>query len=256
MKSIFIFFAIAAGGRLFGAEPINLINQSSRVTLFTGGPGVIIGMVTTNTVGLSDNPKPIRLLVRASGPSARIFGISTANEVALTVFGGSGTRVISTWANNRASIASAADSVGAFPYTAPSGDDAVLIETSGGALTISVLARGVGGESVVEAYRLPDPPSSIPAAPTGLVVTRAIGFGITLDWDDNKEANLSRYAIYRGLSNDPKAAGKIGENSSSQYTDAGLVLGVRYYYWVTAIALGLQEGPKSNPTSGVPNAGI
>jgi hypothetical protein len=134
------------------AEPLTLKNLSVRLRL--EGGGVHVGFVVSNSSGGADSPLPIRVLVRASGPSASVFGLSAANGVELKLES-TRPRVLATWKTDRNRVAAAAESVGAFPYGTGPGDDAMVLEMpAGGAITLIVSAKQAG-ESVVEAYQLP-----------------------------------------------------------------------------------------------------
>jgi hypothetical protein len=140
------------------AEALTFVNLSVRLTV-GAAPGLVargahVGFVVSNSSGGADKPAPIRILVRASGPSAGVFGIATANGVELQLGGAGGAKVLATWKDARSQIVAAAASVGAFPYGTGSGDDAMIIEAPAGAFTAMVTAAQAG-ESVVEAYRLP-----------------------------------------------------------------------------------------------------
>jgi hypothetical protein len=138
------------------AEALKLENLSVRLTLATTGSprGVHVGFVASNSSGGADNPVPIKILVRASGPSASVFGVTTANGVEIQQGSGVKARVLATWKESRSQIVAAANSVGAFPYGQGSGDEAMILEVPPGAFTVIVTAKEAG-ESIVEAYRLP-----------------------------------------------------------------------------------------------------
>lgn len=93
-----------------------------------------------------------------------------------------------------------------------------------------------------------DPP---PAAPTGLVVTEGDGI-LTLDWNDNGEADLKEYRIYRGTVNGGPYT-EIDTNDVSTFPDTSVVNGTRYYYVVTVIDDANQESDHSNQGTGVPH---
>ncbi len=260
-RVLIAFFALEVM-RLSGAQPLDIANMSVRLSVEPSQP-MTVGFVVTNSNGGADGAVT-RVLVRAAGPSLRPFGVSGADRLTMSVNAGPATRVIARWTTDSGSIVTAANSVGAFPFvTSAVGDDALIIETSAAALTITVFAN-TRGEAIVEAYKLPDPPPPPPPpvvmpikAPTGLVVTRALGLSITLDWEDSTEPDFSRYRIYRALANQPTGSALVAEQrSASAFTDTGLALGVRYYYWVTTVLSGSRESARSNPTSGVANSGI
>ncbi|MEA2709427.1 MAG: large repetitive protein, partial [Phycisphaerales bacterium] len=78
-------------------------------------------------------------------------------------------------------------------------------------------------------------PENAPSAPTGLGAS-ASGAGIALNWDDNTEANLVGYNVYRGSA----AAGPFTKlNStlieSSEFVDVAAPLGQTSYYIIKAV---------------------
>ncbi len=75
------------------------------------------------------------------------------------------------------------------------------------------------------------PDTTPPAAPQNLTATGGQA-QISLDWDDNTDADLADYVIYRSL--DGSSFAEIAVSSVSSYTDAGLGEEVTYYYVVKA----------------------
>ena len=130
-----------------------LVNLSARAQVGTGDKMLIPGLV----IGGSD---PVRVLVRVVGPGLAGFGVTGAlARPSMTVFSGQAQRLTNTgwWAGvQKADIAAAAGSVGAFPLVEGSADCAALLTLSSGAYTIQV--SGVGnttGEALVEVYVVP-----------------------------------------------------------------------------------------------------
>ncbi len=77
-------------------------------------------------------------------------------------------------------------------------------------------------------------PPAPPRPPTGLKA-KAMGGGISLDWDTNQEADVIGYTIYRAT-----ASGAFGEPlasgvKNSNYFDESAVPGTTYYYVVRAM---------------------
>jgi len=171
----------------------------------------------------------------------RPLGVSGASSVSLTATG----RVLATLSGNRAEIAAASASVGAFPFSASEGDDAVIVEMSPGSMTATARTGVIGGEVIVEVYKIRD--NSAPAQPTDVVVTQAAGRSITLAWSGN---GSPKYGIYRSTLNRPEVATKIAETATAGYVDGTIDNGPRYYYWVTGFAVDGRESGKSNPASG------
>ncbi|MEV7320423.1 PA14 domain-containing protein [Streptomyces sp. NPDC093970] len=81
-----------------------------------------------------------------------------------------------------------------------------------------------------------------PAQVTGLTAT-ATGYGIELDWDDNTEPDLNRYAVYRGVVLGDEGDEQVCSGSewadlpagTSRFRDVRLPDGDRACYWVDAI---------------------
>ncbi|MCB9857260.1 MAG: fibronectin type III domain-containing protein [Phycisphaerales bacterium] len=110
------------------------------------------------------------------------------------------------------------------------------------------LSNESGYSAEVSAMPTADP---VPAAPTGLTAT--IGDGIvSLDWNDNVEADLKEYRIYRGTVNGGPYT-EIDTNTSSDFPDTSVVNGTKYYYVVSAIDNANQESPYSNQVSATPH---
>ena len=73
-----------------------------------------------------------------------------------------------------------------------------------------------------------------PATPTGLTAIAGTGQIISLDWNDNTDADLGEYGVYRNTSNDPGAATEIAQTRASRFVDVSLTLNQEYFYWITA----------------------
>ncbi len=73
-----------------------------------------------------------------------------------------------------------------------------------------------------------------PATPTGLTAIAGTGQIISLDWNDNTDADLGEYGVYRNTSNDPGAATEIAQTRASRFVDVSLTLNQQYFYWITA----------------------
>ncbi|HUU82699.1 MAG TPA: Ig-like domain-containing protein [Phycisphaerae bacterium] len=96
-----------------------------------------------------------------------------------------------------------------------------------------------------------------PAVPTGLLATGDDTF-ITLDWDDNADADLAGYNVLRSTnSGGPYLKMNAAPLATSDFTDTGLSNGLTYYYVVTAVDTASNEsgpggeaGATSQPAGG------
>ncbi|MES2695581.1 MAG: PQQ-binding-like beta-propeller repeat protein [Verrucomicrobiota bacterium] len=130
-----------------------LINLSTRAHVGVGDKALTPGFV----VG---GPGPLRLLIRAVGPSLAPLGVPGAlARPTLTRFAKSGSLATNTgWgtAGAAADLRAVARDVGAFPLIENSADSALLVTVGPGAYTVRV--SGVGdtvGEALVEVYVVP-----------------------------------------------------------------------------------------------------
>lgn len=87
------------------------------------------------------------------------------------------------------------------------------------------------------------------AAPEGLTASVSDGT-VRLEW--RSVSGASSYRVYRaaGYPIDPTM---VAEAPDTFYTDVGLVNGMTYYYYVTAMAAGPVEGPPSDQIPAVPS---
>ena len=93
-----------------------------------------------------------------------------------------------------------------------------------------------------------------PAAPTGIVVFLG-NQEVLLDWNDNAEADLDGYKVFRSTtSGGPYTKVSAALLASSSYTDTGLTNGTTYHYVLTAVDTAGDESPFSNEASGTPTA--
>jgi fibronectin type 3 domain-containing protein len=83
---------------------------------------------------------------------------------------------------------------------------------------------------------VPPPPEDTtpPAAPTGLTATAVSSSQINLDWNNNTEADLASYSVYRSTTSGftPGAGTFVTSTTSSSYSDTGLSASTTYYYKV------------------------
>jgi hypothetical protein len=79
--------------------------------------------------------------------------------------------------------------------------------------------------------------TTAPATPSSLTAAVGTGKAVSLDWDDNTEADLSEYGIYRNTSGTTPSSAtvdKIAEVRASRFVDTEVNIGTTYYYWVNA----------------------
>ena len=88
--------------------------------------------------------------------------------------------------------------------------------------------------------------------PTGLMIgVVESGNALILDWNQYPDPRFSYFVLYRSLSADTGFEA-ITQTSSTNFVDANLVNGTRYYYYVTAIDSPGNESLPSNVVTGVP----
>ena len=131
-----------------------------------------------------------------------------------------------------------------------------LTVTNGVTYFYQVSATNAAGEGPRsnEASATPNPPATVPDAPTALGATAGDGT-IALVWSppgSDGGSLITNYRIYRGTTSGGESLlTEIGNVLA--YTDSGLANGVTYYYQVSAVnAVG--EGPRSNEASATPTA--
>jgi len=125
--------------------------------------------------------------------------------------------------------------------------------TNGTTYYYVVTAQDVGGSESTNSNEVNvTPGDNPPSAPTGLTAS-AGNQQVTLDWNDNSEADLAGYHVYRATtSGGPHTRITASLLTSSSYTDAGLNNGTRYYYVVTAKDVGDNESANSNEANAIP----
>lgn len=94
-------------------------------------------------------------------------------------------------------------------------------------------------------WGIPAPDITAPVAPTGLVATTISTIKIGLDWNDNTEADLTKYVVYRSETQSGPY-NLVGESTQSSYSDDTLLPAATYYYVVTAVDDNENESPYSN----------
>jgi len=104
------------------------------------------------------------------------------------------------------------------------------------------------GENWLEAVSVPDD-GKPPAPPTNLTAEPGDHW-ILLDWDDNSEADLAGYNVYRSHSSNSGYT-KINQSplTNSEYADVGVAKAITYYYVVTAEDTFGYESAYSNEVS-------
>jgi hypothetical protein len=128
--------------------------------------------------------------------------------------------------------------------------------------TLQVGPGYMGGftKDMLYAYRNSDQPSTAdvtpPNAPTGLIVSGTGSQSVSLNWNDNTDADLAGYNVYRSTTS---GSGYIKANGSlvntSDYTDNSVTNGTTYYYVVTAVDTHSNESADSGEVSATPGGG-
>lgn len=141
---------------------------------------------------------------------------------------------------------------GTFELLAPEVRDSYYVDqavSSGLTYHYAVTALDLGGNeseaSNVVSVTIQDPP---PAIPTGLVAS-ASDRAVSLKWNDNSEADLAGYAVYRFTGSEnvfQRLADGLGVTS---YTDETVSSDLTYHYAVTALDLQGNESDLSNVVS-------
>ena len=97
------------------------------------------------------------------------------------------------------------------------------------------------------------PDTTPPANPTGLAASAGDGT-VSLDWNNNGEADLAGYRVYRSTSSGGGYSDISGLIGGSAYNDNSVSNGTTYYYVVTAEDNSGNESGNSNEDSGTPTA--
>ena len=91
-----------------------------------------------------------------------------------------------------------------------------------------------------------------PATPTNSVAT-AGDRQVVLDWDDNTEADLEGYNVYRSITQGgPYSAVNPSLVTSSAFTDTAVTAGIAYFYVITAVNTGGGESLESGESVATP----
>lgn len=77
--------------------------------------------------------------------------------------------------------------------------------------------------------------SNAPATPANLTAVVGTGKVVSLDWDDNTEADFSEYQIYRSTTSAVAGFSLIAETRASRFVDISVSFGTQYWYKVTAV---------------------
>jgi fibronectin type 3 domain-containing protein len=131
---------------------------------------------------------------------------------------------------------------------------AAYTDTGLGALTVyyyKVKAVGPGGlegmlSDAVSATTLATGSEGIPPAPQGVAATALSAGSIRVSW--NAASGAASYKIYRSGSEDG-AYVAIGASATTSYTNTNLGASARFYYKVSALNSGGEEGPQSATVS-------
>lgn len=90
-----------------------------------------------------------------------------------------------------------------------------------------------------------------PGPPTGLNATPG-DHSILLDWNDNLEADLASYSVYRSTTSGSFGAPLVTGLTASDYTDGAVTPGTEYFYVVSATDLSALESGFSSEVSAIP----
>lgn len=106
-------------------------------------------------------------------------------------------------------------------------------------------------ESAQSSEATATPVDTVPVAPTGLAATPG-NSTVSLDWDDNSEADIASYTVYRSTTSDSYGSALASGLGTSDYTDNTVTNDITYYYVVTATDNGSSESAQSNEISVTP----
>jgi len=96
---------------------------------------------------------------------------------------------------------------------------------------------GIASDFSAQLQRTAPIDTQAPATPTGVSATVGTGRAVSLDWNDNTDADLSEYGVYRNTTAVTPASittDKIAEVRASRFVDTDVAIGTTYYYWVNA----------------------
>ena len=127
--------------------------------------------------------------------------------------------------------------------------------TNTGLNSFTVQVSAAGGSDTAELQITVDADTTPPAAPTNLMAT-AGNNSVTLTWDDNAEADLAGYNVYRSTNSGSYGGALATDVESSTYIDSTAVNGTTYYYVVTAVdgSSNSNESAQSSEVSATPDA--
>ncbi len=121
-----------------------------------------------------------------------------------------------------------------------------------GRVYVTLYGNAAGAEPVIaDALRFRYIDTEAPAAPTGLGAVAGDG-SVSLDWNDNGEADLNGYSVYRSTTSGSGYTLIAGILASSSYTDNTAANGVTYYYVITAEDNSGNESLNSSEASATP----
>lgn len=109
--------------------------------------------------------------------------------------------------------------------------------------------RQIAGDLIVNVLDPSD--NTPPAAPAGFMATSGYNF-VSLEWDDNPEADLAGYTIYRREESQSYGAPLDTGINSSEYVDLTAVNGTTYYYVIIATDVNGNESALSSEVSATP----
>jgi hypothetical protein len=157
------------------ANPGHLVNLSCRALVGAGASQLIVGF-TVSPGSAGTEP----LLIRASGPALASFGVAgTLADPQLTLNSTSGVIAADNgWAGDT-QVASAAASVGAFPWTVPTSHDSGLVQSlPGGGYTAQIAgSSGDTGVALAEVYDATQAGAYTPSSPRLVNLSARVNVG-------------------------------------------------------------------------------
>jgi chitodextrinase len=152
-----------------------------------------------------------------AAPTGLAISGTTASSVSLTWSPNSGVTGYNVYRNNNKVGSNSSNS-----YT----DSGLHASTTYIYTVTAVNASGESAQSSPASATTRDAGGGVPAAPTGLTVSRTNTTSVSLTWSASSDA--TGYNVYRN-------GNQVGSSGSTSYSDSGLSAGTTYIYAVTAV---------------------